>query len=51
MYVCDLKDAYILVKETITITGTVGDASERIVDKRIRKVMFENCSWSTDCKS
>ena len=51
MYVCDLKDAYILVKKTITITRTVTDASARIVNERIRQVMFKNCAWFTDCKS
>ena len=48
---CDYSDAYILVKGTITITGTGADAAARQADKRDKEVVFKNCSPFTNCIS
>ena len=48
---CDYSDAYILVSETITITGVgAGDAVKRL-DERNKGVILKNCAPSTDCVS
>ena len=39
---CDQSDAYILVKETITVTGAGADAVARQADKKNRQVTFKN---------
>ena len=44
---CDYSDAYILVSETITITG----AGARRLDEINKRVMFKNCALFTDCIS
>ena len=44
---CDYSDAYILVSETITITG----AGARRLDEINKRVMFKNCAPFTDCLS
>ena len=41
---CDYADAYILVKGTITITGTGTDAAARQADERNKGVAFKNCA-------
>ena len=41
---CDYADAYILVKGTITITGTGADAAARKADERNKGVTFKNCA-------
>ena len=41
---CDYADAYILVKGTITITGTGADAAAREADERNKVVTFKNCA-------
>ena len=48
---CDYSDAYILVKETITITGAGADAAARQADKRDKEVVFKNCAPFTNCIS
>ena len=39
---CDYADAYILVKGTITITGTGDDDATKRADKRDKGVTFKN---------
>ena len=41
---CDYADAYILVKETITITGAGADNAARQADERNEGVAFKNCA-------
>ena len=48
---CDYSDGYILVKETITITGRGADEIAKQADERDKKVTFENCATYRDCKS
>ena len=46
---CDYSDAYILVKETITITGAGNDVGARQSDERDKVVIFKNCAPFTNC--
>ena len=48
---CDYSDAYILVKENITITGAGDEAAARQADERDRGVEFKNCAPVTNCIS
>ena len=48
---CDYADAYILVKETVTITGARNDGATKRADKRGRGVTFKNCAPFTKCIS
>ena len=48
---CDYADAYILVKGTITITGTGNDAATRQADERDKDVTLKNCAPFTKCIS
>ena len=48
---CDYADSYILVKGTITITGTGDDAAARRGDERNKGVTFKNCAPFTKCIS
>ena len=48
---CDYSAAYILVKGTITITGTGADAAARQADERDKGVAFKNCAPFTNCIS
>ena len=48
---CDYSDAYILVKEKITVTGPGADAAARQVDERDKGVAFKNCAPFTSSKS
>ena len=48
---CDYSDAYILVKETITIAGAGADAASRQVEERDKGVAFKNCAPFTNCIS
>ena len=48
---CDHSDAYILVKGTITITGTGADAAARQADERDKGVAFKNCAPFINCIS
>ena len=41
---CDYADAYILVKETITITGAGANNAARQADERNEGVAFKNCA-------
>ena len=41
---CDYSDAYILVKEKITMTGAEDDAAARQADERDKGVAFKNCA-------
>ena len=48
---CDYSDAYILVKEKITIAGTGNDAANRQADERDKGVVFKNCAPFINCIS
>ena len=48
---CDYSDAYILVKEKITIKGAGADAAARQADERDKGVAFKNCAPFTNCIS
>ena len=48
---CDYSDAYILVKGTITISGSGADAAARQADKRDKGVTFKNCAPFINCIS
>ena len=48
---CDYADAYILVKETITITGSGNDDATKQADERDKGVTFKNCAPFTKCIS
>ena len=48
---CDYADSYILVKETITITGEGADAAAERADERDKGVTFKNCAPFTKCIS
>ena len=48
---CDYRDAYILVKGKIIITGAGADAAARQADRRDKGVAFKNCASFTSCKS
>ena len=48
---CDYRDAHILVKEKITITGAGDDAAARQADERDKGVAFKNCAPFTNCIS
>ena len=50
-HLCDYADSYILVKGTITITGTGDNAGERQQDIRGKGVTFKNCAPFTKCIS
>ena len=41
---CDYADAYTLVKETITITGSGNDDATKQADERDKGVTFKNCA-------
>ena len=47
----DYRDAYILIKGIITITGEGDDAAARQADKRDKVVVFKNCAPFIDCIS
>ena len=48
---CDYRNAYILVKGKITITGAGDDAAARRTDERNKGVAFKNCAPFTNCIS
>ena len=48
---CDYSDAYILVKERITITGARDNAAARQADERNKGVIFKSCAPFINCKS
>ena len=49
---CDYySKAYILVSETISITGAGNDDATRRLDERNKGVIFKNCAPLTDCIS
>ena len=48
---CDYADSYILVKETITITGAGANADAERADERDKGVTFKNCAPFTKCIS
>ena len=41
---CGYADSYILVKDTIAITGSGANAGERQADERDKGVTFKNCA-------
>ena len=47
----DYSDAYILVSETITITGAKVDDATKQTDERNKGVIFKNCARFTECIS
>ena len=47
----DYAEAYILVKETITISGEENDTAARQADERNKGVTFKNCAPFTKCIS
>ena len=49
--ICDYADSCILVKGTITITGSGNDDSTRQADERDKGVTFKNCAPFTKCIS
>ena len=48
---CDYADAYVLVKDRITITGTGADDATRRADEKDKGVTFKNCAPFTKCVS
>ena len=46
---CDYEHAYILVKGTITITGSGNDDATKRTDERGKGVTFKNCAPFTKC--
>ena len=48
---CDYSNAYILVKEKITIAEAGDDAAARQADERDKGVAFKNCAPFTNCIS
>ena len=46
---CDSSDAYILVRETITIDGEGDNDAVKQADEREKGVIFKNCVPFTDC--
>ena len=48
---CDYVDSYILVKGTITTTGTGDDEAAKQLDERNKGVIFKNCAPFTKCIS
>ena len=48
---CDYGDAYILVKERMTITGARADAAARQADEMNKGVIFKNWTPFISCKS
>ena len=46
---CDYSDAYILVKETITIAGAGADHATKRLDEKNKGVIFKNFLPFTDC--
>ena len=48
---CDYSNAYILVKEKITIAGAGDDAAVRQADERDKGVAFRKCAPFTNCIS
>ena len=48
---CDYSDAYILVSETIAITGAGDDDNAKRTDERNKGVIFKNCAPFTKCIS
>ena len=48
---CDYRDAYILVKGRITITGAGADVAARQADERDKGVAFKNCAPFINCIS
>ena len=47
----DFSDAYILVSETITITGAKVDDATKQTDERNKGVIFKNWARFTECIS
>ena len=45
---CDYSDAYIHVRETITITGVGADDAAKRLNERNKGVIFKNCALITD---
>ena len=48
---CDYADTYILVKETITVTGAGNDDATKQADERGKGVAFKNSAPFTKCIS
>ena len=48
---CDYRDAYILFKEKIKITGPGADAAARQEDERDKEVIFKHCAPFINCET
>ena len=48
---CDYRDAYILVKGTVTITGTGANAAGRQAEERDKGIIIKNCAPFINCKT
>ena len=48
---CDYRDAYILFKEKITITGPGADAAARQADEKDKEVIFKHCAPFINCET
>ena len=48
---CGYADAYILVKGTVTITGTGNDDVTKQADEKDKGITFKNCAPFTKCVS
>ena len=46
-----ISDAYILMRENITITEAGAHDAAKRTDKRDKEVIFKDCAPSTDCIS
>ena len=46
---CDYSDAYVIVKETITVNNTAADSAA--ANNTNKKVIFKNCAPFTNCIS
>ena len=48
---CDYSDAYILVKETVTITEDAHDTNEKHMNEKNKGAVFKNCATFINCIS
>ena len=46
---CDYNDAYILVRETITIDEAEANNNAKRLDERNKGLIFKNCAPFTEC--
>ena len=46
---CDYSDAYILIKENITVVGAGADDAAIATDRNNKQAIFKNCALFTVC--